>query len=197
MIPGRLIHHPNRLYFESTENWSNSFGWQGLRDSNPRPSALEAAEHGQRVFPVRVIRDPKKPGKKKVQVLVGSWIKEATTYQDKIDEWWDMYPDATPCMLTGDFFVVDLDDQDGSAAYAALSLDPEDALFAVEAPSGGQHLYFENQEKLRNTQDDIAPGIDTRGVGGFVFAPGSRTTFGEYKITRGDFLMWTTVKRTN
>lgn len=153
-----------------------------------RTAALDAAEHGLRVFPVRVKRDPKKPGKKKAEILVKSWLKEATTDPDQIKKWWDQNPDAVPGMVVGDFFVVDLDTgegKDGSAAYAALGLDPGDALFAVETPSGGQHLYFENPEKLRNTQNDIASGIDTRGVGGFVFAPGAHTIFGEYKIKRG------------
>ncbi len=85
--------------------------------------------------------------------------------------------------------MVDLDQgesKDGASEYKAMGLDPEDALFAVETPSGGQHLYFANWDKLPNTQDQLAPGIDTRGVGGLVFAPGSRTIFGEYRIKRGE-----------
>jgi len=159
---------------------------QAITDQN-RKAALDAAEHGQRVFPVIVTRHPKNPDKKKADIPV-KWMNEATTDAKQINSWWDKHPDAAPGMVTGDCLVVDLDDRDGkdgSAAYSALGLDPEDALFAVETPSGGQHLYFENPAKLRNTQNDIAPGIDTRGVGGFVFAPGARTIFGEYRLMRG------------
>jgi len=33
---------------------------------------------------------------------------------------------------------------------------------------GGMHLYFRHQPGIGNTQAKIAPGIDTRGDGGFV-----------------------------
>ncbi|WP_170352516.1 AAA family ATPase [Ruegeria lacuscaerulensis] len=161
---------------------------QQVYDQN-RQAALDAAAHDLRVFPVHVTHDPKKPGKKKAKVLVKSWVKDASTDPVQINSWWDENPSAVPGMPTGDFLVIDLDDRDGkdgSAAYKAMGLDPEDALFTVETPSGGEHLYFENSIGLSISQDNIAPGIDTRGKGGFVFAPGARTVFGEYRIKRGD-----------
>lgn len=154
-----------------------------------RQAALNAAEHELRVFPVRVTRKPGDSRKKQVTPLVSSWRTEATHDRKKINAWWDEFPDAVPGMPTGDFHVVDLDDRDlknGTAEYKALGLDPKEALFAVNTPSGGEHLYHNNNNALRNTQDKIAPGIDTRGHGGFVFAPGARTIFGEYRIKRGD-----------
>jgi hypothetical protein len=154
-----------------------------------RNAALDAAAHDLRVFPVHVTRHPKNPHKKKAEILVKSWAKDASTDPVQINEWWDANPNAVPGMPTGDFLVIDLDERDGkdgSAEYKAMGLDPEAALFAVDTPSGGEHLYFENSIGLSISQDNIAPGIDTRGKGGFVFAPGARTIFGEYRIKRGD-----------
>lgn len=164
---------------------------QAFTEQN-RKAALDAAANEQRVFPVIVTRHPDNPKKKKAEIPV-KWAKEATTDPEKINAWWDKHPDATPGMVTGKNFVTDLDigeDKDGRAEYEAMGLDPEDALFAVETPSGGEHLYFDNPYRLTISKGDdkrgIAPGIDTRGHGGFVFAPGSRTVFGEYRIKRGD-----------
>ena len=169
------------------DNTSKAKTKQDFTEQN-RKAALEAASHGQRVFPVIVTPDPEKPDKKKADIPV-KWMKEATTDAGRINKWWDKYPDAAPGMMTGDYLVIDLDDRDdkdGIAAYKAMGLDTEDALFAVETPSGGQHLYFANPAQLTNSQDRVAPGIDTRGIGGFVFAPGARTIFGEYRLKRGD-----------
>lgn len=158
-----------------------------------RQVALDTAEAGFRVFPVKVSRNPANPKKKRAKVLVKSWKDGATTDPDQINAWWDEYPDAVPGMPTGKVFVVDLDvddGKDGEAEFYGLGLDPEDALFAVRTPSGGRHLYYDGADGLTITQGTetkgIANGIDTRGHGGFVFAPGARTIFGEYQIERGE-----------
>ena len=46
----------------------------------------------------------------------------------------------------------------------------------VRTPSGGWHWYFRqpNDFTVKNSQSAIAPGIDIRGEGGYVLAPGSR-----------------------
>lgn len=136
-------------------------------------------------------RDPKKTGKKKADILVQSWAKEATTDPDQINKWSDANPDAVPGMPTGAFLAFDLDldlddGKDGLTEYKALGLDPETALFAIDTPSGGEHLYFGNREVLSISKEVVSPGIDTRGCGGFVFALGTWTIFGEYRIKRGD-----------
>jgi hypothetical protein len=45
----------------------------------------------------------------------------------------------------------------------------------VRTPSGGLHLYFRlgAGETPRTRSSDIAPGLDTRGIGGSIMAPGS------------------------
>lgn len=57
--------------------------------------------------------------------------------------------------------------------------------FTVRTPSGGLHLYFRppvDGPAPRNTVRRLGPLIDTRGVGGYVVAPGSRVDGVEYRI---------------
>ena len=52
----------------------------------------------------------------------------------------------------------------------------------VRTPTGGMHLYYALPEgvALKNSTSLLAPGIDTRGEGGYVVAPPSRTPAGSY-----------------
>jgi hypothetical protein len=57
--------------------------------------------------------------------------------------------------------------------------------FTVGTPSGGRHLYFRppvDGPAPRNTVRRLGPLIDTRGVGGYVVAPGSRVDGVAYRI---------------
>ena len=57
--------------------------------------------------------------------------------------------------------------------------------FTVRTPSGGRHLYFRppvDGPAPRNTVRRLGPLIDTRGVGGYVVAPGSRVDGAEYRV---------------
>ncbi|MGO1056930.1 bifunctional DNA primase/polymerase [Crossiella sp. CA198] len=60
--------------------------------------------------------------------------------------------------------------------------------WTVATPSGGLHLYFRMPAGVRlgNTQGKrgagLGPMVDTRGVGGYVLAPGSVTANGLYKV---------------
>ena len=79
-------------------------------------------------------------------------------------------------------YVVDIDvDEkvDGMSAYRAMEL-PRAAI-AVRTPSGGGHAYFRwPGPGWRNTVGRIAPGIDTRGEGGYVIVPPSAAAAGGY-----------------
>ncbi len=57
--------------------------------------------------------------------------------------------------------------------------------FTVGTPSGGRHLYFRppvDGPTVRNTVRRLGPLIDTRGVGGYVVAPGSRIGGVPYRV---------------
>jgi hypothetical protein len=157
-------------------------------------AALAAANAGLPVFPVRV---SKKPDGGKLAKPLTTWKhgglgKAATTDATQIKKWWRKWPDAVPGAATGGVFVVDLDRDEkkgppGEEAYRDLGLDPDEADLIVLTPSGGRHLYFDGAEGLTISagRSGIAPNLDTRGEGGFVFAPGAVSPFGEYRIEKG------------
>lgn len=72
-------------------------------------------------------------------------------------------------------FVVDLDireDRNGVAAFMEMGDCPQ--TFTVRTPTGGAHLYFQLPDFLVKTSgNELAPGIDIRGEGGFVVAQDS------------------------
>jgi hypothetical protein len=65
--------------------------------------------------------------------------------------------------------------KDGTAALAALGFSDLSALspVRVRTPSGGWHLFFRYDARLRNSVSKIGAGIDVKTEGGFVVAPGS------------------------
>lgn len=74
-------------------------------------------------------------------------------------------------------FVVDLDNEEAIERWKKLHpLDERNTIlapFTVRTPRG-LHLYFEHPGfPVRNSAGELAPGIDIRGDGGFVVAPGS------------------------
>lgn len=139
------------------------------------PEALAAAAswyatQGLPVFPLQP-RDKKPfPGSR--------GFKDATTDAGQIASWWTANPDANIGLPTGGLFdVVDIDGEQGALSYRRILT--EDMLptvygRATTARARGRHLY------IRPTGDgngaSIMPGIDYRGLGGYVVAPPSITT---------------------
>lgn len=135
---------------------------------------------------------PLSPGSKRPAIR--AWPQQATTDTDRIQHWWSVNPHYNVGIATGPsrLHVVDLDthnDLDGpgvlyqlaTAARARESL----LTFTVATPSGtGRHLYYRAPQGLRlpNSAARIAPGVDTRGHGGYVVAAGSRTRVGDYRL---------------
>jgi hypothetical protein len=75
--------------------------------------------------------------------------------------------------------------RDGATALGALAAGrPIPRTFTVATPSGGTHLYFRAPSGLwlRNTVGRLGPLIDTRGIGGYVVAPGSVIRGRRYEI---------------
>lgn len=74
-------------------------------------------------------------------------------------------------------FVIDLDTKggvDGVANFRALANDNIPPTYVVATPTGGFHFYFKYPGfRVYNSASKLAPGVDVRGDGGFVVAPGS------------------------
>ena len=88
-----------------------------------------------------------------------------------------------PCGPINGITVLDIDRKngiDGLVEFHKLELNiPETAV--VKTPSNGFHIYFETGDlKVPNSVSSIAPGIDVRGVGGYVLGPDSITPRGKY-----------------
>lgn len=94
-----------------------------------------------------------------------------------IAEKWQGGEDSSFGIATGHrsgVFVVDVDvrdDRNGLEALAAMGEFPE--TYTVKTPTGGYHFYFSLPDfPVKTSGNQVAPGVDIRGEGGFVVAPG-------------------------
>lgn len=135
------------------------------RSPNMLTAALRYAQYGWPVFPLRA--GQKRPASR-------NGFKDATTNPDRIHAWWTRHPDHNLGLPTGHTFdVIDIDPPNGVHSYLQL-LDLgviPDAHGQVTTASGGTHLYVKPTGK-GNTAG-TRPGIDYRGIGGYVVAPPS------------------------
>ena len=80
--------------------------------------------------------------------------------------------------------VVDVDQHgcDGEQGLAGLLLEEGDLpqTFQVATPTGGRHIYL--QGSGRSSAGTLAEGVDTRGEGGYVVAPGSAMDGKPYRV---------------
>lgn len=140
--------------------------------------ATGAAAVGYYVCPVRITLDDR--GKKQM-APPGSWQALSTNDPQTVDNWfrpggpyagWSYLIDTEKSGVV----VVDLDTtggKNGPAEWAALH--GAQTLMSVRTRSGGYHGYYaaDPDHPVFNSTGLVAPGVDTRGVGGLVFAPGS------------------------
>ncbi|MEU6285838.1 bifunctional DNA primase/polymerase [Streptomyces sp. NPDC047028] len=170
-------------------------------------AALDAAERGWHVFPLRPGSKP--PALHGEKTCTGSgecanghvkWEQRATLDPDRIRVAWSHAP-FNVGIATGPsgLVVVDLDTPehkgssdapDGAASFAALCERAGHAVpdtYRVRTASGGTHLYFTAPTGLRlgNTAGTVADSVDTRAWGGYVVAAGSTTPAGRYEALCG------------
>lgn len=148
-------------------------------DSHNLSVAIELAKTGYPVFPC------KEDGQKGTIKSPYTWngFKDATTDPSEIRRMWRRHPDAVVGLPTGErsgLAVVDLDirddGRDGESALEAAGIDARSAV-RVHTPSGGLHLYFRHADGI-GSAGGILSGVDVRGEGGYVIAPGSRMADG-------------------
>jgi len=123
-------------------------------------AALAYAARGWRVHPL-------KPKDK--TPISKNGCKDATTDKDQIYKWWAKFPDANIGLATGyEFFVLDID-PDGMAWYEANDLP---TTHEAVTGRGGRHLLYRMPSGgvVKNSAGKIAPGVDVRGIGGYICA---------------------------
>lgn len=139
-------------------------------------AAVTYAEQGWPVFPLAT--HSKVPA-----IKGGKGFKDATNNPERIKRWWTRHPTHNIGLATGHLFdVVDVDtkDKDGKPSPAGImsligllregARLPDCHGVAITA-SGGLHLYVRRTGK--GNYGAMFPGIDYRGLGGYVVGPPS------------------------
>ena len=131
-------------------------------------SALKLAEFGFYIYP-----SPKKNGAARIKWRLGSTRDAAT-----ITRWWTRWPDDLICLDCGKskIAVIDADSVEGHGVDGLTNLldlelqhGPLPETWKARTPSGGEHFFFRDPEgKMKSTAGVLAPGVDTKGVGGMV-----------------------------
>lgn len=130
-------------------------------------AALDAAEQGHSIFPCDRQKRP----------MVRRWQHAATRDARTIRHWFSQPGAALIGTPTGAFIVIDIDTKNDAHGMAWLDAN-RDALPPTRTHrtrSGGLHLCFLPVPafEVRNSQSRLAPGVDVRGIGGFVIMPPS------------------------
>ena len=143
--------------------------------------ALNYAAKGMAVFPCEV--NGKKP-------ITTHGFQDASTDPEVIQTWWTATPEANIGCAMGDIsgiVLLDIDmkgGKDGISALAELEQIhgklPE--TLTARTPSGGLHYFFKYKEGYKNSTEKLGTGIDTKGNGGYVIAPGSTIDGVDYEI---------------
>ena len=146
-------------------------------------AAIEHARDGFKIFPL--IPNSKIP-------LIKDWENEATQDEEKIKYWWKKTPNANIGISTKDIAVVDIDTKDpkknGFETLARLAKEGKTfpSTMGQITPTGGRHFIYTTPRPIKSTAGKIGPGIDTRGVGGYVVAGSS--TIGDKKYTNDRYI---------
>ena len=128
---------------------------------------------------------------------VTGWQEKATSDPGAIDQFWISYAKAVPAITTGgnDLLVVDLDvkkGKNGNWEWDAIIRENNfdwSGCPLVRTTTGGHHIYFRQREGelIGCSVSSVASGIDLRGIGGYVIAPGAVLNNGlTYHLVRGD-----------
>jgi len=147
--------------------------------------ALDLAQTGMAVFPCQIDKRPC-PGI--------FWRNQSTTDAAKIEAWWERWPDAIPAidLAKSDLIVIDCDGEIGISDWREVSDGRAADAALVSTPNDGEHVYFRrNGRQLGNSTGSLPEkrnggGLDVRGAGGYVIAPGATMLDGRrYEPERG------------
>ena len=111
--------------------------------------------------------------------------KDATTDEERINDWWARWPDANVGVCTGPVsgvIVLDIDprnDGDESLAELEKEFKPLPPTPEVHTGGGGRHMYFSVPTGTEIKKKVLADGVDLQAEGAYVVAPPSRHASGE------------------
>ena len=154
-------------------------------------TALRLARSGFAVFPCESGGDKAKQPKPFIK-----WRDVSTTDETAIIKWWQKWPDAAIGLdlAKSGLVVIDCDrhgEADGVEAYGALIAKnnydhSRDRIVAT--PNKGTHFFYRQPsgQQLGNGRGALPPGIDVRGAGGYVIAPGTVMQDGRLYEVLGD-----------
>jgi hypothetical protein len=133
------------------------------RNGNPQifwAEALKLARQGLPVFPCGPDKRP----------LTPNGFKDATTNPDTVHTWWTTHREALVGVPTGPrFVVIDIDLQHASAhRWLEDNRHRLPLTRTHRTRSGGLHLLFAPNDKVKCTASKLGPHIDTRGHGGYI-----------------------------
>ncbi len=152
-------------------------------------AALAYAARGWPVFPCHALDeagrctcsrgDCRSPGK---HPRTANGVLDATTREHVIERMFGTWPDSNLAIATGPagLVVVDLDVRDGVDGRETLArLEDEHGRLprTVEqlTGGGGAQIFFAANGRKISSRTDVLPGVDTRGLGGYVLVPPSKT----------------------
>lgn len=146
----------------------------------PPPSNLEVALHWGRLgIPVFPCREDGPDQKRPYGI---PWRLQSTTNEQRIRQWWLTFPGALPGidLAKTRYMAMDLDGAGGALDWREISEGQDPGPPASDTPNGGRHVFYQRpDDSYGNGRGDLPPkrgheGIDVRGHGGYVIAPGAR-----------------------
>lgn len=149
-------------------------------------AALQYAEQGYKVLPL--VQGGSTPACK-------HGFKDATDNQLQIKTWWTENPDYNIGIATGamsGIIAIDVDCKNGKPGpenFEKLRRQYElpITLMAKTPSNGTHHIYAYNGIPIKSTQNQLAPGVDVRGDGGYIVAWPSRRNGKTYQWLNANF----------
>jgi hypothetical protein len=133
-------------------------------------------------------------GEKVKHPLIDRWRMQSSNAAGIINGWWLTFANAAPAidLAKSGLLVIDADARDGGVeSWEALAAEHGfdlSSTLVVDTPNRGRHYYFRQptggERPLGNGRGTLPAGIDVRGFGGYVLAPGAQLADGrEYRPT--------------
>ena len=150
---------------------------KGLLEDANYGAAIGLAINGLAIFPVNALGSPKV-----VKTPYVEWTERSTWDLMEVCEHWAKHPGAAPALDCGksDLVILDADRKhgiDGVAEWKALvAFHGDDGPPVAATPNAGLHTIYRQRkgvERVRNAGSLAKLGIDVRGDGGYVLAPGA------------------------